>query len=218
MNKEYVFWSYFSYTGVLEVCMKRNIIFAVASLGIGIILALSVYLYDYFYPQQYIKTESGKYVNIAVVNNPETFPVTKDTQFTIEHFYMDEQRTLTENAGNIPILIGCNKQELKEYLNEYMKHLSADEKAEGLSSYEMVSYVNNTITLRKTYQIPSYEGYYAKSFNGTIVILKGDGKTVYEYTQISVSTLPEELKKQVQNGFFLEDDNSLYNFLETYSS
>lgn len=218
MNKGCIFWSYFSYTDVLEVCMKRNIIFAVVSLGIGLVLGLSVCLYDYFYPQEYIKTESGEYVNIAVANNPVTFPVTKDTQFKIEHFYMDEQRTLTENVGNMPILIGCDKQELEQYLDEYMKHLSAEEKAEGLSSYEMVSYANNIITLRKTYQIPTYEGYYAKSFNGTIVILKGDEKTVYEYTQISVSTLPEDLQKQVQNGFFLEDDNALYNFLETYSS
>ena len=99
-----------------------------------------------------------------------------------------------------------------------MTHLSAEEKSQGLSSYEMVSYVNNVITLRKTYQIPTYEGYYAKSFNGTIVILKGDEKTVYEYTQISVSELPKDLQKEVQNGFFLEDDHELYNFMETYSS
>lgn len=198
--------------------MKRNIIFAVVSLGIGLILGLSVFLYDYFYPQEYIKTDSGEYVNIAVANNPVTFPVTKDTQFEIEHFYVDEQRTLTENVGNMPVLIGCDKKELEQYLGEYMKHLSAEEKAEGLSSYEMVSYANNVITLRKTYQIPIYEGYYAKSFNGTIVILKGDEKTVYEYTQISVNVLPEDLQKEAQDGFFLEDENALYNFLETYSS
>lgn len=198
--------------------MKRNMIFAVVSLGIGIVLSVFVYLYNYFYPQQYVQTQSGEYVNIAVINNPITFPVTKDTQFEIEHFYVDEQRTLTENAGNIPILIGCDKQELEQYLDEYMTHLSAEEKSQGLSSYEMVSYVNNVITLRKTYQIPTYEGYYAKSFNGTIVILKGDEKTVYEYTQISVSELPKDLQKEVQNGFFLEDDHELYNFMETYSS
>lgn len=198
--------------------MKRNIIFAVVSLMIGLLLGLSVYLYDYFYPQEYIKTDSGEYVNIAVVNNPVTFPVTKDTQFEIEHFYVDEQRTLTENVGNMPVLIGCDKSGLKHYLDEYMKHLSAEEKSEGLSSYEMVSYANNVITLRKTYQIPTYEGYYAKSFNGTIVILKGDEKTVYEYTQISVNVLPADLQKEAQDGFFLEDENALYNFLETYSS
>lgn len=198
--------------------MKRNVIFAVISFAIGLILGISVFLYHYFYPQEYVRTESGEYVNIAVANNPVTFPVSRDTQFKVEHYYADEKRILTENVGNIPVLIGCDKKELEKYLDDYMTHLSASEKEDGLSSYELVSYAGNVITLRKTYQMPIYEGYYAKSFNGTIVILKGDEKTVYDYTQILVNTLPEDIQKKVQAGFFLEDENELYNFLETYSS
>lgn len=198
--------------------MKRNIIFAIGALGVGLILGASVYLYHYFYPEKYIKTDSGEYVNIAVASNPSTFPVTKKTEFEIEHFYVEDKRTLTENVGNIPVLLGCDKEGVEKYLDEYMTHLSADERAEGLSSFELVSYTDNIIKLRKTYKIPVYNGYYAKSFNGYIVIMNGDEKTVYDYTQISVHTLPEDIQKQVQEGYFLEDETALYNFLETYSS
>ena len=30
--------------------------------------------------------------------------------------------------------------------------------------------------------------------------------------------MAKDLQKEVQNGFFLEDDHELYNFMETYSS
>ncbi len=198
--------------------MKRSILFAILSLGIGVILGLAILLYHFFYPQRYMKTESGEYINIAVANQKSTFPVTKETQFEIEHFYVEEQRTLIEHVGNIPILIGCDKAGVEAYLDEYIVNMSTEEKSQGLSSYQLVSYQDHTIRLRKTYELPKYEGYYAKSFNGTIVILQGDGKTVYEYTQISVNVLPDNIQEVMQEGYYLEDDNALYNFLETYSS
>ncbi len=198
--------------------MKRSIVFAILSLGIGVTLGLAILLYHFFYPQRYVKTESGEYINIAVANQASTFPVTKETQFEIEHFYVEEQRTLTEHVGNIPILIGCDKAGVETYLNEYISNVSAEEKAQGLSSYQLVSYQGNTICLRKTYELPKHEGYYAKSFNGTIVILQGDEKTVYEYTQIPINVLPDNIQEDIQEGYYLEDDNALYNFLETYSS
>lgn len=198
--------------------MKRNLIFAILSLTIGIVLGLSIWLYDYFYPDNYVRLENGDYINVAVATNPETFPITKNTQFKIEHFYEEEQRTLIEDVGNMPILLGCDKIGVEKYLDNYMSHLSAEERAEGLAAYQLVSYKDNVICLRKTYRTPEYEGFYAKSFNGYIVILNGDEKTVYDYTQISVHLLPEDLQKDIQQGFYLEDETELYNFLETYSS
>jgi hypothetical protein len=82
----------------------------------------------------------------------------------------------------------------------------------------LTGYQNSQITLRKTYDTQEKQGYYAKSFNGTIVILQSDGKTVYEYTQIEIHTLPEEIQQQVTEGYYLENDEDLYNFLENYSS
>ena len=43
-------------------------------------------------------------------------------------------------------------------------------------------------------------------------------KTVYEYTDISLEDLPENLQKEIQNGKYIETSESLYGFLENYSS
>ena len=198
--------------------MKRNLIFAFLALFVGIIATVYVVCVNFFYPQQYVKNEKGDYVRIEVAQNPQTFPITKNTLFEIEHFYVDENRSLKEEVDEIPALLGCDKDDVTKYLEDYMKHLTKEEKEEGLISYELVSYQGNRICLRKTYQKQEYSGFIAKSFNGTLVILQGDGKTVYEYTQIPIHVLPDDLQEKVLSGYPLEDEEALYNFLETYSS
>lgn len=60
--------------------------------------------------------------------------------------------------------------------------------------------------------------YYLKELNGYVVVYLGDKKTVYEYTDISLEYLPENLQKEIQNGKYIETSESLYGFLENYSS
>lgn len=198
--------------------MKRNIIFAVFAVLTGVIAAISVYAYQYFYPEKYIRTQDGSYENVVTAKEQSPFPVTQDTHFEVEYYYKEEQRTLTEDVGSIPALLGCDKEGVERYLNDYMRHPSKKEQEAGLISYVMTAYKGNTIYLRKTYEQPVYHGYYAKSFNGYVVILKGDEKTVYEYTQIPIHLLPDDIKEQVMDGYYLENESDLYNFLENYSS
>ena len=42
--------------------------------------------------------------------------------------------------------------------------------------------------------------YYLKELNGYVVVYLSDKKTVYEYTDISLEDLPENLQKEIQNG------------------
>ena len=60
--------------------------------------------------------------------------------------------------------------------------------------------------------------YYIASENGKIVIYHSDKKTIYYETSISTGQLPEEIEEKVKNGFFIETDMELYEFLENYSS
>lgn len=198
--------------------MKRNLVFAICALMIGILAGLSVFFYEYFYPKLYVKNNTGDYVKITTASNNETFPINKSTIFQIEYYYPDEGRTLTEETSDFPQLLGCDKDGVQRYLDSYMKRLPLEEQEKGLKAFELVSYHDNVICLRKTYQKQILTGYFAKSYNGTVVILKGDEKTVFEYTQIPINLLPEDLQENVMAGYYLEDEKALYNFLENYSS
>lgn len=198
--------------------MRRNVVFLITAICIGLIAGISVFLIAYFYPKQYQKNEQGVYVNVAKESDASPFPVSSATDITIEYYYPEQKRTLTEKVDKIPALLGCDKEGVVSYLNTYMNHLSYEEESEGLISFELVAYKENSITLRKTFKKTEKTGYYAKSFNGTIVILKGDEKTVYEYTNIQIHLLPTELQQEIELGYYIENDEDLYNFLENYSS
>ena len=61
-------------------------------------------------------------------------------------------------------------------------------------------------------------GVYLKNDNGKVHVYRGDGVTVYEYTNIQVSSLPEAVQKEVEEGKFIKSEVELYSFLENYSS
>ena len=198
--------------------MKRNLLFAFFSLLTGLLSLCGIFFYHFFYPQNYVMDDSGEYVNITVSENKSTFPVSKSTSFIVEYDYPEEDRILKEKVESIPALLGCDKIGVEKYLADYMDNLSREEKEEGLVSFKMISYNENEITLKKTYIKPIPEGYYAKSYNGLIVILNGDEKTVYEYTQISLASLPEDMRPDILKGYYLANDEELYSFLENYTS
>ena len=104
--------------------MKRNLLFAAAAVTIGIFSCIGVYLYQYFYPERYEKTESGEYVNIETAAQRTAFPVDEITTFVIEYYYPDEERLLTEQVTDMPMLLGCDKEGVEQYLANYMEHLS----------------------------------------------------------------------------------------------
>lgn len=62
------------------------------------------------------------------------------------------------------------------------------------------------------------ECYYLMEVNGYVVVFLSDKKTAYEYTDISCEDLPEEVRKEVQNGKYIETQDELYGFLENYTS
>lgn len=60
--------------------------------------------------------------------------------------------------------------------------------------------------------------YYLFEVNGYVVVYLSDKKTAYEYTSIEVTDLPYTLQNEIKNGKYVEDTETLYGFLENYSS
>ena len=51
-----------------------------------------------------------------------------------------------------------------------------------------------------------------------VVVYLEDRETVYMDTDILLTELPEELQQEIIQVMFIPDEESLYNFLENYSS
>ena len=57
-----------------------------------------------------------------------------------------------------------------------------------------------------------------KNRNGYVIVYLDDQTSIYEYTNIRVEELPEELQNEIREGKRLEGKDKLYGFLENYSS
>ncbi|MCM1258101.1 MAG: hypothetical protein NC307_09650 [Roseburia sp.] len=51
-----------------------------------------------------------------------------------------------------------------------------------------------------------------------LTVYYADRKTVYEYTNIRYSDLEDTLRQKIRKGFWIEDEEQLYGFLENYDS
>lgn len=62
------------------------------------------------------------------------------------------------------------------------------------------------------------EIYILSELQGYVVVYLEDEKTIYEITDIQVSTLPQEVQQEIAEGKRIESVSGLYAFLENYSS
>ena len=62
------------------------------------------------------------------------------------------------------------------------------------------------------------EGYYLCELQGFVVVYLKDRETIYEFTEIPVSDLPEEVQQEIVSGKYISSQEELYAFLENYSS
>ena len=64
---------------------------------------------------------------------------------------------------------------------------------------------------------PVYQ-YYLTEEQGCVSIYLDDKETLHENTSIRLSSLPDALKTEIQNGKYIRTEKELYDFLENYSS
>lgn len=127
---------------------------------------------------------------------------------------------MTEEELKVPsYLVGLTRLQVIEYLHNYMNDLNLDEFKNGLNSFELLTFSENKVTLRKTYNKDLVENqFFIKSQNGKIVVYYGDQKTVYEYTEVTVEHLTQYEQLKLEEGIFVKDEEALYSILENYSS
>ncbi len=62
------------------------------------------------------------------------------------------------------------------------------------------------------------DGYYIAELQGYIVVYLSDQSTIYEFTDIPIQELPDDLKAEVKKQKYVKTAKELYAFLENYSS
>ena len=125
--------------------------------------------------------------------------------YFLETSYLQSQTEEREQLALPGFMVGIDLRGLTAYVEGYMDAMPVNEYLNGLISFEIVSFAEDKVVLRKTYDETKVENqFYICSKGDFVVVYYSDLKTVYEYTEIRMESLADEIRQMVEKGFYVK--------------
>ncbi len=188
-------------------------------------------LYRYFYPgdpakiareeatQQILleEMEQDGREAVSVANSSETLCV--DTEYVLEETDVVRE-TVVETTWKLPDkYIGLNREQFLEAMENYEAFPPLSEVERGFIGLEVLSFSRERVVVQMNYQyLEPTLGFYIAALNNEIVVYLEDKETIYINTGIPLEGVPEEIQMQIMEMLWMDNEESLYNFLENYTS
>lgn len=162
--------------------------------------------------------DSGTEEILSVAVQPD--PIIQPTTKYILEVYDRKEGTLEQTEQNPPgDIVGLTREEIEDYLDNYMSDLTLSEYNNGLLSYELLSFSDKAVKFRKSYDADMVPyRFYVVVKNGYVVVYNSDLKSVYDYTHIEAKNLPESDRIELSQGIYVDNIDDLYALLESYTS
>lgn len=162
------------------------------------------------------ETEPQEQVIEAAV---ETVPVvTADTMYLIEEVNLADG-TIQEKQEAVPVkYIGLDRESLIRELESYDRNPPLTELEMGFETIELTAFSKDRVVICKYYKEETQKGYYLVVEDHFIVVYEEDRQRLHMNTDILLTDLNDALKSEIIQGKYIENEEELYNFLESYSS
>ncbi len=213
--------------------LRRISLFLVLSsvmLGVGGYTALKAE--QFFYPNRYQMKETRnedkqqdeedahydmqeQVIETAVGDIPV---VTADTTYLVEEVDLISG-TVHETEESVPVkYIGLDREGLLQELESYDDNPPLTELEQGFETIELTAFSKDRVVICKYYKLEEDKGFYLMVADHFIVVYREDKQTLYMNTDILLESLNETLQTEIMRGKYVETEEELYNFLESYSS
>lgn len=152
-----------------------------------------------------------------VANAGETLSV--DTEYVLEETDI-VNCSVVETVWKLPSeYVGLNREQFLTAMEEYEAFPPLSELERGFVGLEVLSFSRERVVVQMNYQYvqPSNSFYLAVRDNEVVVYLE-DMKTIYINTGIRLEELPKDVQLEIIQMLWVEDEETLYHFLENYSS
>lgn len=201
------------------------LVIAALLLAAGGYTALKVerFFYPNRYPQnEYVSQREQKTVieeEQVIEAAVEEIPVvTADTRYLIEEVNLTKG-IVNEKEENVPVkYIGLDRDGMLEELASYDANPPLTELELGFQTIELTAFSKDRIVVCKYYKDKEDKGFYLMVADHFIVVYEEDKQTLYMNTDILLESLDESLQAEIMQGKYIESEDALYNFLESYSS
>lgn len=201
------------------------LIISAVMLGAGGYTALKAE--QFFYPNRYPRKEYVSPIDQRTVTEEEQVieaaaeeipVVTADTQYLIEEVNLTKG-IVNEKEETLPVkYIGLDRDEMLEELASYDENPPLTELEQGFQTIELTAFSKDRIVVCKYYKEKEDKGFYLMVADHFIVVYEKDKQTLYMNTDILLENLEESLQAEIMQGKYIDSEDALYNFLESYSS
>ena len=142
-----------------------------------------------------------------------------DTEYVLEETDIIKH-TVVETVWKLPHkYVGMNREQFLAAMESYAAYPPLSEQERGFVGLEVLSFSRERVVIQMNYQyLQPGEGFYLAVENNEVVVYLEDQRTIFISTGIQLDTLPDRIQMQIIQMLWMEDEESLYNFLETYSS
>ncbi len=151
----------------------------------------------------------------------QAFVVSADTRYVVREIDLNDG-SMTESEQSVPLpYIGLNRDRLAEELEDYDSNPPLTELERGFEAIELSAFSKDRVVVCKYYrpeEEDAGEGYYLMVNDHVITVYHGDRRTVCMETDIMLESLPYSLQAEIMHGKYLETEEEVYHFLESYSS
>lgn len=145
--------------------------------------------------------------------------ITADTLYLIEEVNLSDG-TIQEKEEQVPVkYIGLDRLALIDELEAYEQNPALSDLKLGFQNIELSSFSRDRVVICKYYRPePEDKGFYLMVADHFVIVYEEDKKTIHSNTDILLESLTEELQTEIIGGKYIENEQELYNFLESYSS
>lgn len=128
--------------------------------------------------------------------------------------------SVVETTWKLPSMyIGMNREQFLKAMDTYEAFPPLSEQERGFVGLEVLSFSADKVVVRMDYAyIQPSDSFYIVVQDGLLVVYLDDRRTVYMDTNIQLTELPEAVQQEVIDWLYIPDEESLYDFLENYSS
>ncbi len=158
----------------------------------------------------------SEYEDAAEVSDFDTL-TTCDTTYQILSY--DKTTGIQEkNEERIPAgFIAKNRKQIEAFLSDYEDNVSLEDKEKGFVSVQLQSFSPSMLVVQKIYQSDSHYCLIVEE-DGYLTVYDGQKDQVILYTDIMAKRLPVLVRQEIEGGKYLDTEDQLYQFLESYSS
>lgn len=142
-----------------------------------------------------------------------------DTEFVIVE--KDVLRdTLVETVTGLPDkYMGMNRERFETAMEVYESAPPLSEKERGFIGLEISAFSEERVVIQMNYEyVQPDSSFYLAVMNHEVVVLLQDKQTVYINTGILLEELTPELQLEIMQMKYVENEETLYTFLENFSS